>query len=74
MGISENDAVGYLEFHKKGLHTNGFNDKCVDKAIQALHNQEAIIRLLRCHDDFSREMPEKNYELVNGIRNILKID
>lgn len=34
--MTENEAIKYLEFHKKGLHDTGYNAECVNFAIQAL--------------------------------------
>ena len=34
--MTENEAIKYLEFHKKGLHDTGYNAECVNFAIKAL--------------------------------------
>ncbi len=72
--ITEKEAIEYLKSHKKGIQAGGLNDQYTDKAIQALVNQERIIKLLRCHDNYSRNVPEINYELVKAVRCILEID
>lgn len=49
-------------------------DIAYSMAIDALEKQEKITNLLKCHDDFSKETFQVNYELVKAIRKILEID
>lgn len=46
----------------------------LDKAIIAAKNQEIIKNLLVCHNDYSLETSQKNYELVKVIRALLGLD
>lgn len=46
----------------------------LDAAIKALDEKEQIENLLKCHNDFSVETAQTNYEIVKAIRVILGID
>lgn len=59
----ENEAIKYLEFHKKGLHDTGYNAECVNFAIKALEEIQqyrAIQKMIGIPlEDFAKLCAEK---------------
>lgn len=65
--VSDSLAEGFMQMEhlikeQTVVQGNGFLEK------------ERIVNLLRCHDDFSVESAQKNYEIIKAIRVILGID
>lgn len=56
--MTENEAIKYLEFHKKGLHDTGYNAECVNFAIKALEEIQAY-RAIGTVEEF-KALKEKN--------------
>lgn len=71
--MNEKEVIEFLKSFKEDNNFGGSIPIALDMAIHALTNQEMIIRLLKCHDDFDFSTSQLNYELVKAIRNILNI-
>lgn len=72
--MTKNEAI--IEFQNNIDLPFGFSvsDEASEMAIKALNEKEQIENLLKCHNDFSVETAQINYELVKAIRVILGID
>lgn len=50
--MNEKEVIEFLKSFKEDNNFGGSIPIALDMAIHALTNQEMIIRLLKCHDDF----------------------
>lgn len=72
-GSVTNESFNYFENITEFV--NDFNTRVNLIRRDILFSQmENIMNLLRCHDDFSVESAQENYEIIKAIRGILGID